>query len=807
MRLFALAFLVGVSCLQRLAELPERPAAWVALALAIALARSLASPRRALGRVLPAGSRSLARGVLLVACGLLAGFGYAAWRAQVALAAALPPSLEGVDLAVIGVVAGLPQETPAGTRFPFAIEDWPGRGEVASLPELISVTWYAPRAGAAAPLPPRIVPGDRWRFTVRLKAARGLANPHGFDFEAWALERGLRATGYVREGERAAPPHAEGWPWTLHRWRFEVRDRMRQQLGDSPLGGVLVALAIGDQDAIAEADWDTFWRTGVGHLMSISGLHITMLAALGFLVAHFVWARVPALALRLPARKAAVVAGVLVALGYTLMTGYAVPAQRTLLMLTVFALCVLAERHGSPSRVLALAALGVLGLDPWAVLAPGFWLSFGAVASIFYALALRTRGAGKLQAAIAEQLAVTIVMLPLMMALFQQASVVAPLANAVAIPVVSLAVAPLAIAGAFLPVPGLLVLAHTLMAALMQPLEWLAALPWATIERASPPPWATASALVGALWLLAPRGVPLRVCGLVWLAPLFVLPPPGPAPGEAWVDVLDVGNGLAVVVRTADHVLVYDTGPSWLGEADAGGRIVVPFLRGEGVRRLDGLVVSHADDDHSGGAASIAFERDPAWMLSSLPEDSPLHDLVAPSWHCFAGQSWTWDGVAFTVLHPGGEIYGSEPRKRKENDRGCVLRVATSARSMLLAADVEARGEAEMLARDPLALGSDVLLVPHHGSKTSSTPAYLDAIAPAVAIISAGYRNRFHHPHPAVVERYRAQGVEPRLTFAEGAMHVALPARPGEAVVVTNQRAACRYWSTREDCVTSRAAP
>jgi competence protein ComEC len=481
------------------------------------------------------------------------------------------------------------------------------------------------------------------------------------------------------------------------------------------------------------------------------------------------------------------------------MTGYAVPAQRTLAMLATVAACVLAGRHGSPSRVLALAALVVVALDPWAVLAPGFWLSFGAVASIFYVMDLRTGRPGKLRAAFLEQLAVTIVMLPMLIALFQQVSLVSPIANAFAIPLVSLGVVPLAIGGAFLPLPWLLDLAHALLQGVMVALEWLAALPAAVLESHAPAPWTVACAMAGCVWLLAPRGFPMRSCALAWIAPLFLVRPPSPAPGEAWIDVLDVGNGLAVVVRTAHHALAYDTGPSWNGDADTGSRIVVPFLRGEGVERLDGMVVSHADDDHSGGAASLALSRDPRWMLSPLPEDHPLHGIVEPSLRCEAGEWWRWDGVDFRVLHPDAAIYTAQGR-RKENDRGCVVKVATAARSMLLAADVEARSEAEMLTRGRAALRSDVLLVPHHGSRTSSTPPFIDAVSPSEAIFSVGYRNRFHHPNPAVVTRYAARRIAIWRTDDEGAIRVVLPAQPGSPPIIGGQEGACRYWSPRSTC-------
>jgi competence protein ComEC len=535
--------------------------------------------------------------------------------------------------------------------------------------------------------------------------------------------------------------------------------------------------------------------------MSISGLHITMFAALAAAVAFWCWARAPALALRVPARKAAIVAGVLAALAYSLMTGYAVPAQRTFVMLAAGAACLLLDRHATPSRVLAVAALAVLLLDPWAVLAAGFWLSFGAVASIFYVMSLRTGHGGKLRAAVLEQLAVTLVMLPMVMALFQQVSIVSPIANAFAIPAVSLVVVPLSIAGAFLPLPWLLDAAHWVMQWLMVPLETLASWPAAMLESHAPEPWTVAAAAIGCLWLLAPRGVPMRSAGAAWVVPMFLVLPPSPAQGEAWIDVLDVGNGLALVVRTATHAIGYDAGPAWSEESDSGNRIVVPFLRGEGVARLDGLVISHADDDHSGGAESIARSREPPWLLTSIAPSAPLHESFERSIRCEAGYRWRWDDVDFAILHPAAEAYApglkgarGTLRPRKENDRSCVLRVSTKASAALLTGDAEARSEGEMLARDAAALRAQVLVIPHHGSKTSSTGAFIGAVKPETAIFSVGYRNRFHHPAESVVARYAERGIALRRTDEEGALRIVLRAGEARAEVVAHGLP-CRYWT------------
>ncbi len=786
MRLFALAFLLGTCWLQARPELPE--ARWALAGLAALLALALVK-RQSPDNLRGLSPVSALRAALCVAAGLALGFGGAAWRAEVRLADTLPFVWEGVDVELVGAVASLPQPGEKGTRFVFDVSSVRTPG--ATVPPRISLMWYAERERA----PPRLVAGQRWQITARLKRPRGLVNPPGFDFEPWALERGLRATGYVRAKAATTQlePRVEGWPYTLHRWRGEIRDTMAARLGEGRLRGVLVALAIGDQDAIAQADWQVFWRTGVGHLMSISGLHITMLAALAFALVTFAWVRVPGLALVWPARKAGVVAGLLAATAYALLTGFAVPAQRTVLMLATLAACVLADRHGSPSRVLALTAVVVVAADPWAVLSGGLWLSFGAVAAIFYVLALRTGTSGKLRRAVWEQLAVTVVMLPMLLALFQEFSLVSPLANAIAIPLVSLAVVPLTLAGAFLDAGALLAAAHQLMVWLMVPLEALAAVPGGMLESHAPAPWTVACALAGCALLLAPRGWPMRWMGMIWIAPMFAVLPAVPSAGEAWVDVLDVGQGLAVVVRTASRTLVYDTGPAWSAESDSGQRIVVPFLRGEGLRRLHGLVLSHGDDDHVGGAASVAAARDPRWVVSSLDADHPLLGFFAATRPCAAGQSWSWDGVRFEVLHPAAA--SPVEGRSKPNDRSCVLKVASRSASMLLPGDVEARGEAAMLARDAAALRSDVLLVPHHGSRTSSTAAFLDAVAPRLSVVSLGHRNRFRHPHETVVQRHAERGIRLRRTDQEGALRVILPA--AGAARAERLALARRYWSDR----------
>jgi competence protein ComEC len=787
MRIAILGFLAGVFWLQQQAVLP--PLWWVPLPLMplalVWLFRQASSSTVQVARHL----------IVLLACCAL-GAAWAAWRAELRLAEELPREWEGRDVEVIGAIGSLPQSNEQGLRFEFDVEQTLTTGAV--IPSHLSVGWYNEinrKAGETTP-PPQLAPGDRWKLTLRLRRPHGTMNPHGFDFEAWALERNIRATGYVRikgVNERQGIA-AAGFMYAVDRWRMRIRDRMLESLPDQPYRGVLVALAVGQQNAIPPEQWKVFWRTGTGHLMSISGLHITMVASLMYWLAFHLWARIPPLALRLPAQRAAALVGALTALGYALIAGFSVPTQRTFFMLSAVAIALWFGRGVSATRILAWAMLAVLLVDPWAVLAPGFWLSFGAVAMIFFVTARRTGVPGALTSAARTQLAVTLGLLPMTLALFQEVSVISPIANALAIPVVSLIVVPITLLGAaiglVLPAGLILALAHWVMHVCYLALDWLAALPHAVWQSHAPPLWTAGLALLGMLWLLLPRGMPARWAGVGLVLPMFLLVPEGPADGELRVHVLDVGQGLAAVVRTARHSLVYDTGPRWNPDADSGSRIVVPFLRGEGIRDLDALIVTHDDDDHTGGARALIAARKPKWLLTSLDEDRDAIDGADEVMRCEAGDAWRWDGVLFEILHPlkDGYVEGA-----KTNSLGCVLKISAPGGTLLLTADVEKRSEREMLARDAAELKADVMLVPHHGSRTSSTDEFLDAVAPAIAVVPVGYRNRFRHPNAQVMERYAVRKIAVHRTDMAGALTVTfIPGRPPGVSGFRESRK--RYW-------------
>ena len=783
MRAAVLAFALGVWALQQQAELPG----W-ALVVGLALAGGGALAAR---RLVPAGARG-GRVALLLAGAVAVGFAWAAGAAKLRLADRLEPAFEGRDVTLTGVVASLPQPFERGVRFELDVEvAHDASGESWRAPGKVLLSWYG---GLSVEEFQEVLPvraGERWRLTVRLRRPHGNANPHTFDYEVWLLERGIGATGYVRpRGERTRlAPMVWSPAYAIERARERIRAKLWDALPQHRYAGVIVALAIGDQRAIESVDWETFTRTGVGHLMSISGLHVTMVSGLFGWLVFTLWRRSPRLALAAPARKAAALAAVAAAFGYALLAGFAVPAQRTLYMVAIVAAALWLDRLQSSSRVLAAALGVVLVLDPWAVLAPGFWLSFGAVALMLYVgVAAQGRASWALQFG-RVQWAITLGLAPAILLLFQQVSLVSPIANAIAIPVVSFAVTPLALAGAVAPGPWIAMLAHAVLGLLMPVLDWLASLPGAVWRQHAPAPWTVALAAAGVAWALAPRGVPARYAAVVLFAPLFAVRPPAPAEGTASLTFLDVGQGLAVLVRTARHALVYDTGPAYSVEADAGSRVIVPFLRGEGLAQLDAVVVTHQDADHAGGARSVLRTLPTGALRTSLPDHHPVTALGRYRLPCRAGERWTWDGVEFAMLHPTGASY-DEPGLRA-NSRSCVLRVAAGGIAALLTGDIEARDERALIEREP-DLRAEVLLAPHHGSGTSSTPALIAAVRPAHVVITAGYRNRFGHPKDEVLARYAAAGARIWRTDRDGAVTASLG--PAGASVERFRAARPRYW-------------
>jgi competence protein ComEC len=797
MIVFILFFALGAWLLQQQAQLPDLVWAWGGAPLLFVFLL----PRETVGQ-------RAVRFVFASVAGCAAGFLYSAWIAGIHLENPLPDEWQGRDIDITGVVAELPRQHARSLTFAFDVEEVKTPG--AFVPPHILLSAYRNDDGSILPLHA----GERWQLTVRLKAPHGSSNPYGFDFEAWMLEQNLRASGYIRNGEHNARlnERVNRPGYLIESAREAVRERFEQILSappashaapfsrnapaapieavEYPYTGVLAALAIGDQSSITNPQWQVFTRTGVNHLISISGLHITMLAGLAFALAYAAWRRSARLTLMLPAKKAAAVAGMLVALAYALLAGFPVPAQRTVYMLAAVSASLFLSRNIAPSQILAAALLTVLLFDPWSVLSPGFWLSFGAVWLILYVSANRVNqprwfaGYGRVQ------WAMLIGLIPPLLALFQQVSLISPIANAFAIPAVEFVVVPLTLLGAALPFDWILHLAHFAMSLVMAPLEALSNLPDAVWTQHAPPVWCIALGAAGAMWILLPRGLPARWLGLFMMLPMFLVTPAPPENGTLRMIIFDVGQGLSVAAQTENHALLYDAGPYYSEEADSGGRIIVPVLRALGISRLDELILTHDDADHTGGALSVLQTMPVGFLSSSLPEDSAIVAQSQAHQHCRDGERWDWDGVRFEILHPAYASYAVEDVSK--NNRGCTLRISTGNESILLAADIEKTSEARLLQLHADKLPAALLVVPHHGSKTSSTPEFVAAVHPEYAVFTAGYRNRFGHPKEEVVERYRAVNSTLLRSDEDGAILVEM--NSGHISAEPYRKTHARYW-------------
>lgn len=770
---------LGVCCLQWMPVLPPSSIWWAGLLLGVVCggtARRLTRQR-------------MHRLVLISLAGFLLGMSWAGLRANWRLADALPAEWQGRDIVVTGQVTGLPERlNEGGLRFVVTVEQ-----ASAPVPGLIQLSWY-PARGAEQVALPDLVPGERWHWTVRLRRPHGFSNPHGFDYEAWLLGRGIRATGYVRAhppAQRLTPAAGFGMH-AVHHLRDRIRKHFASMLQDAPYAGILTALAMGDQRAIPESQWQILRNTGVAHLVSISGLHVSLVALLLGGGCAWLWRRSVRLLLWCPARIVGVSVGLLAATVYALLAGMALPTVRALVMLAVVALAWLLGRLGRPSHSLALALAVAVIWDPWCVLAAGFWLSFGAVAAILYVMGgrVQVQPAGWSQMwrnGLRVQLAISLLTMPILLMLFQAFPLISPIANALAIPVVSFLVTPLVLLAIVVPWAWPLQLAHGILALLMPWLEAMAAWPGALWQQAALPPWLGVAVAVACAWWVLPRGTPARHAAMFVVLPALLWSPARPQPGEVWLTVLDVGNGTAVHIQTAHQDVLYDLGPRYGSRSDAGERVLVPYLRAIGVRELAGVLISHEDADHSGGLASVLREVKVAQVWSDGMHPG-LEEAGIAQVPCTTAAPWVWDGVEFEIL-PAQPAFAGQ---RIGNDQSCVLRVSTTGGSVLLPGDLERPGEQALLRQHGGRMQSTVVIAPHHGSGTSSSRPFVEAVAAQHVIFSVGYLNPFRHPHPTVVKRWQDTGAQLWRTDEQGAVLVTLTQA---GVEVSSQRAQQRrYW-------------
>jgi competence protein ComEC len=749
----AVAFLLGHCCIHSLAALPSL-LPWALL----------------LGALLGLGA--LIRAPWIVA--FCAGVAWAWLNGALRVEEDLPTALEGQALVVSGAIASIPKLGAGQQQFLLDVET-----AVSGVPPKLLLAWYQADRLVRA--------GEKWQLVVILKRRNGFANPGGFDYEGHLFREHIGATGYVRDdsrNRRLEPPSAA---YVVTRMREAIADRIEQAVGEHRALGLLQGLAVGHADKITDEQWRVFAATGTTHLLAISGLHVSMVAALAAWLGGGIVRLRHAQSRGWTAMHGQVIAGTAAAVLYAMLAGLSIPTQRTLIMLCVYFASRWWRRETDPAHILGVALIAVLLLDPFAPLAIGAWLSFGAVAVILLSFCGRLGREGVVRSFARVQIAVTLGLLPPLLVAFGGISVVSAVANALAAPVFTLLLVPCVLTGSFLAAlwlpAGKVVLAISvwIVEGIWPALAGLADLPIAMWYFPALPAPELVSLCLGVLALLLPGVWPVRLCGALLCVPALAYAPPTPLPGRFELSVLDVGQGLSVVLRTHAHVLVYDAGPAFRSGRDAGELVVLPFLRHEGIRRIDRLVIGHGDLDHRGGMHSLLS----GLGVRQIVVGPSVLDRPSEATVCRAGERWSWDGVDFAVLHP------SRLSSAVDNDSSCVLRIDSPFGSALLTGDIEAPAEAELIARgmEP----AEVVVMPHHGSRTSSTIELTAALQAQVAIASAGYRNRWGFPRPEVLERWRRTGARTLATSESGAIRVSF----GEGRVVRlseYRKARARYW-------------
>lgn len=758
-----MAFLLGILALQQFSTLPSWP--WLSALLLVLVLLLLLPHRRPVWQVLAA-----------------LGFGlfWAALHAHWMLLERLNPELEGLDLSVQGIVSALPQDDGRRLRFEFLPLKASLDGEAVELNTRLRLNWYND-------YPAEMAPGQQWQLLLRLKRPWGMMNPGGFDYEGWLYQQGLGATGYVRRSSENQVLADDAWSMPLQRQRHALQQGLMQALDGHPAQGIILALAIGDRSQMNDEQWKVLIATGTNHLVAISGLHVGLVAGFVFFLLRRLWGYCPVCSLWLPAPRAAAIGGMLAALLYAALAGFAIPTQRALLMLVVVLGAVFLQRPLVAGRALMLALWLVLLWQPTAVLAAGFWLSFAAVALILYGMQGRIGVRNWWWRWGRVQYLVSLGLLPLLILFFGRGSLSSPLANIIAVPWVSLLVVPPTLLGS-----ALLVIHPGLGGLLLQAAAWLFQLLWPLLSwleqlvpvlQLSLDGWPLLLAALGLVWLLLPRGWPLRSLGLVLCLPVLLLRPATPPHGEVWFTLLDVGQGQAAVIQTRHHALVMDTGPRFPSGFDTGSAVLLPYLHSRGIHRVDRLIISHSDTDHLGGAASLVEAMPVAEIFSGEARRMGWTEFEP----CQRGLEWEWDGVHFRFLHPVRPL-----AEREGNDDACVLRVSHGGQVLLIGSDIEAAAERDLLVSgEPLR--ADVLVAPHHGSLTSSTPPFVEAVSPTWVLYSAGYRNRYGHPREEVMARYQGVGARQYISWQEGAMQMRLGGEEG-ITLQAHRSQARRYW-------------
>jgi competence protein ComEC len=688
----------------------------------------------------------------------------------------LEETLQGQELRLNGRVVDLPVVEADRTKFNFVVER-PGAG----IPDKLRLSWYYPQRAVKA--------GQYWQLTVKLKQAHGRFNPGTFDYEFWLFSQGVGATGYVRNKPEPRLIDDQSIPVELSVWRQSIAERLQQILGTKRYQGLITALTMGDRSKLSQEAWEVLRKTGTVHLVAISGLHVGLVAGLVYLLTFRGWSYVGSLSIS-PA-KISVILALFTAIFYAALAGFALPTRRALIMIVVVFSALYLQRNVTSLHTLGLALLAILILDPLAVSSASFWLSFAAVLLILYSLSSRLERVGYWRSAIKIHWVTALGLAPLVMLYFQQVSLIAPLANLIAVPIISLLVVPIALLATLF-----LLALPELSSWLFSIVDWIVHYLWilltvlselgfVALNTIQPPVYAVCLAFVGILLILAPKGIPARYLGVLLCLPVVFPILDKPPTGEFRLTLLDVGQGLASIVETNEHVLVFDTGAKYSDQFDMGSAVVIPVLRYRGVNSIDKVVISHGDNDHKGGLQAILNAMPVGEVISSETKIENLPKLVI----CQRGLQWAWDRVTFEFLAPPQAAFSSE------NDNSCVLRVTNGRQTILLTGDIEQEAEGWLVDQYGSALASSVLISPHHGSRTSSGLEFLQHVDPDVVLIPAGFRNRFAFPHQEVLQRYQAEEIAWMNTADQGA--VTVTTRQALLQIESSRKTNGHYWNAR----------
>ena len=749
---YALAFLCGDFVLQQFPHLPT----FAALIIIILVALIMAWLR------------------YLHCLFFMIGFLWASALAHYQLNDRLSTELEGVPIVVVGEIANLPDQNLQRANFELVVKN-----SAEKLPEKLKLSWYEPTKILHV--------GETWQFTVKLKRPHANFNEDGMDYERWLFSQNIGATGTIYT--KNSPPHKiENAPFSIDVLREKISEKLTQNYGENLSTAFLRALTVGDDNGLTSENWDTFRITGVTHLIVISGSHIALIAGMVYFLILQICTRLGILRFSPP--RAAALASLLTAIFYASLAGDVIPTKRAVIMLGIVAIANFYQRHNHPFQSFAITLFAMLILNPLSLLSIGFWLSFLAVALILYRVAGRLKSPPNWKNAIDIQLTVSLGLSPLLLFFFNQTSLISPLVNLVAVPIVELVVVPLSL----IQIPlmwlfpwladKIFMILDFVLQWLMQGLELSGKLPNAVFDSPQFSFFTLVLSCLGLLWLFAPRGIPARFLGLILNLPLLFPILPTLKNGEAIVTILDVGQGLAVAVQTQNHSLLYDTGAKFSNGGDMGKNVALPFLRYHGIKKLDALVISHDDNDHIGGTKSVLENINVNQILTSATEKFESSKL------CEAGQNWTWDNVNFSILSPAKKF-------EKDNDNSCVLKIETAKNSILLTGDIEANAENWLVEKESEKLHSNVLVAPHHGSKTSSTFAFLQAVKPEIVLIPVGYKNQFHHPNKDVVARYQSLNAKIFTSANDGALIVRL--NSNGVNVESLREVAGKYWNFQGD--------